>query len=106
MFPNGGSIVVTSQKLVLVVLLLLVSGSVLFPPWIEVYDTRGTRGYSEETLGYHFIGVTPSGPGKSMYHSVKIDITKLSVQLIGSILICGVLYALAGGGQGRTVPKE
>jgi hypothetical protein len=90
-----------SQRIILLIAFVLVLGMVLFPPWIRVYnyptdlaETMNVSPHMEQWAGYHviFIG-SSSGP----YSILRIDSTRLSVQLLGALLLTGLLYASLSG---------
>src|SRR5437588_323325 len=89
-----------AQRIVLVFGFLLVLGMALFPPWKRLYDMPeynyrrelGHVAHIEEAAGYHCILIDQS-PGVSLVN-LRIDTTRLAVQLIAVLTLTGMLYLL------------
>jgi len=69
-----------AQKIICVIVGLAIMGMLLYPPWAS-YRQRYPR-------GYHWIGARESVP-------VRIDVTRLAVQVIAALVAGAVAFLVA-----------
>lgn len=77
----------TQQKLIWAALVLLAI-MVIFPPWIYTFSNSLT--HSETPAGYFFIASPPAKARDHVFHGVKLDTARLSVQFIGTLTALGL----------------
>ena len=80
------------RKLIIVGIVVVVLMG-LFPPWAYTYSYN-TK-YSKEPAGYGFILDPPMKKRFSPAHGIELDITRLSVQWIITLLATGLGVFLA-----------
>jgi hypothetical protein len=80
-----------SQRVMLLAACSLLSLAVLFPPWLEI--SRHPSMSKAGNAGYHFIFRPPMAEGAiSRFISYEIDRTRLTVEIIGILLVSGLLW--------------
>ncbi len=113
----------TKQRVILIVGFVLVLGMALFPPWVAVYDIPAdkdrtflrVRGRVERSAGYHLLfhqdngqsmssAVTVEGEYAEAYRSTRIDIVRLGVQVVSTLLLLGILWLVLKDRKKATSP--
>jgi hypothetical protein len=112
------------QKIVLILGALIILGMALFPPWVYVYETPESSSggvfvvshgaeHIERPAGYHLIFGQHIAQDVSQLNtlfardvelqfiSTRIDEGRLKVQIVPTLLLVGLLYAVF-----RTAPRQ
>ena len=64
---------------ILIIGIILILACCLFPPWVHTYKARSI--YSEESAGYSLIVEPPKKKYDSQRYGVKLDTTRLLLQI-------------------------
>ena len=106
-----------AQRVVLIAGFVIILVMVLFPPWLFIFKHPALP-QSERPAGYHLIfnqgspedqqelmrlfAVRSPQMAQLQYFSVRIDNTRLSVQLIGTLLLIAILFFILGNKRQKT----
>ncbi|MCF6256217.1 MAG: hypothetical protein L3J98_07695 [Gammaproteobacteria bacterium] len=84
------------QLIALKIGIILMTINIIFPPW--VYTVNGGSFHSENPAGYYSIFEPPSPESSKPAHGVKIDLSRLLIQVVAIILISalGMIKAKPG----------
>jgi hypothetical protein len=96
-----------SQRIVLILAFLAILGMALFPPWTFIYDEPEAKRV-ERPAGYHLIfgqyapenldqlkaqfGLRPDYHTALQFFSIRIDGTRLFVQISTTMVLTSILY--------------
>jgi len=87
------------QHTILRIGLVVVALMCLVPPWEATWEASSPATNSRQvTSGYGLVFWPPDPP--NMYWGIRLDIPRLSVQLVAAAALCGALL-LAAGGRGK-----
>lgn len=93
------------QRAVLAMGAIVVSLMALFPPWLVIYQ-EGDIKIGPRFAGYHPIwqGGVPTdsqgwfvdsiGPESPIYLSLRLDIARLTIQMVAALIVTGLLYLM------------
>jgi hypothetical protein len=110
----------STQRIVLAGAALVFTGMILFPPWLFIY--RPSPSYEpaltsiDRSVGFHFIAAPPVPPDRQTlsemfslnkesessdphYFTAKINKDVLTVELVGGLIVAGLLYLLSRGSR-------
>jgi len=73
------------QLLVLKIGIALMAANIIVPPW--TYTLNAGSVYSEKPAGYHFIFEPPAPARSGLMHGVKVDISRLFIQVFAIFLV-------------------
>jgi len=82
------------QRVVLVVGVILIALSAAFPPWVYTF-TRPGMAVSSRPAGYASILTPPELSSSSITRGVRVDVTRLVVQIGGIVVVFGGLFIAA-----------
>jgi hypothetical protein len=85
----------TNQRKILIAGIALIAAMAVFPPWTYTFRYQST--YSEEPAGYSFIADPPSPKSTRRTDGVKIDIARLSVQVVAVLALMGIGLLVVSG---------
>ena len=85
----------TNQRKILIAGIALIATMAVFPPWTYTFRYQST--YSEEPAGYSFIADPPSPKSTRRTDGVKIDIARLSVQVVAVLALMGIGLLVVSG---------
>jgi len=97
------------QKLILIYGLILFVLFSAFPPWIYTLYITGTRDYSgirsEKSAGYHFILSPPAPEKDAPAFGVKLDVSRLGLELISVAAITAAAFFASQLGEKKSLVK-
>ena len=83
-----------AQRIIVILSFLVIFGMALFPPWKRLYDVYDDQTdkvvHLERAAGYHLV-LRDQAPANE-YSILRIDTTRLAVQLFAVIILTGLLY--------------
>ena len=93
----------TLSKILLVGLVLLIV-TCLFPPWEYTFNARGI--YSEKPAGYHFLFSPPEPLKYGNAYGVKINFVQLSIEWIAIVLFVTAMLIIFLNNKRTKSPNE
>ena len=91
----------SKQRKVIVVGMALIAVMALYPPWTYTFKFQSI--YSENPAGYASIVIPPSSDSGRRSEGVKVDLTRLLLQLLAVSLLTGIGFILAGEPKNKLV---
>lgn len=87
------------QRKILIAGVALIALMALFPPWTYTFKYQST--YSEEPAGYSFIADPPRPRATRRTDGVKLDIARLTVQVVAVLALMGIGLLVVSGDSRR-----
>jgi len=83
-----------AQRVVILIGCVLIFIALVWPPWLLVFHTSQVK--NQRMVGYHFIFRPPeliAAAPPDFAFSYHIDRSRLEIEVIGLLLLTGLLYA-------------